>query len=142
MNTPQSLIYNLLFDDVRKEYTEYVSVMRGVGLKSCYNKMRHSYPHCTKLSRLTDDMKNCYSSCFMDLIGSGIYDENALLIPESMKKIRDKLPIIILPDREIVKPKMFICFCYSRIKNSPVNINQHMLGSAHKKYLAKQKLLE
>ena len=142
MNTPQSLIYNLLFDDVKNEYREYVSVMRGVGLKSCYNKMRHSYPYCSKLSKLTNDQKICYSNCFMDLINSGIYDEDALLIPEAMLKIREKLPIILLPEREVVKPKMFICECYSRIKNSPININQHMLGIAHKRYMEKQKLLE
>ena len=142
MNTPQSLIYNLLFDDVRKEYTEYVSVMRGTGLKACYNKMRNSYPYCSKLSRLTNDQKICYSNCFMNLICSGVYDEDALLIPEAMRKIRYTLPIIILPDREVVKPKMFICECYSRIKNCPINVNQHMLGAAHKKYLAKQKLLD
>lgn len=141
MNTPQSLIYNLLFDDVRKEYTEYVSVMRGVGLKTCYQKMRNSYPYISKLSKLTDDQKICYSNCFMNLINSGVYDEDALLIPEAMKKIRDKLPIILLPEREVVKQKVFICECYSRIKNNPINVNQHMLGVAHKRYLEKQKLL-
>jgi hypothetical protein len=78
----------------------------------------------------------------MDLIGSGIYDENALLIPEAMLKIRYKLPIIILPEREVVKSKMYICECYSRIKNDRLNINRHMLGVAHKRYLAKQKLLD
>lgn len=141
MNTPQSLIYNLLFDDVRKEYTEYVSLMRGVGLKSLYNKTRNSYQSRSKLNRLTNDQKICYSNCFMDLINSGIYDEDALLIPEAMKKIRDTLPIILLPELEVVKPNIYICDCYSRIKNSPININQHMLGFAHKRYLEKQKLL-
>jgi hypothetical protein len=77
----------------------------------------------------------------MDLIGSGIYDENALLIPEAMKKIREKLPIILLPEREVVKSQIYMCECYSRIKNDRLNINRHMLGVAHKRFLAKQKLL-
>jgi len=143
MNTPQKLVFDLLDNDVKLEYKEYISCMRGIQLRNLYINMRASYKFCSKLNNITNDMKICYSESLIKQINTGVFDEDALLIERCMKEIREGIPLILLPEREIVnKQEKFVCECNSRIRNATSNINAHLLGNAHRKYIEKQKLME
>jgi hypothetical protein len=142
MNTPQKLVFDLLDNDVKCEYKEYISCMRGIQLRKLYINMRASYTFCSKLNNITNDMKICYSESMIKQINTGVFDEDALLIEKCMKEIRENIPLILLPEREIVdKQEKFICSCNARIRNATSNINAHLLGNAHRKYIEKQKLM-